>query len=627
MSLQKKSNLFQYPYRWDVLAVLGILLYLVMSIRFAFTLPVILDESAYLFNGYQFAAGVYRPFEPDGVPLGKMPLGYLIYGVVQLVFGVGLGTGRTFVVIIGTASMVGLWLTLRKSVKPWIAVLGVWMVLCSPNLIRTYSQAWSQVLVAFFLVWSLFFMTGKNRKLWHILTAGVLSMIVVLIRQNMAVYPFFYAIYVFWVYGKQTGWINFGVLAGVFLIGHIPYGPMILSLWVNYLPFGTDFFRSLGLLPPAGQSYMVQKLPLINRLQSILEAMQFHSLMVWLGAAGVYFLPFRRIDFVRRKTRLMVFFITTWLVLMIMHLDASVGGNYCVFCLSRYLDFFAYLFIILICFALDTAEVGSAHWLKKTYAWIISLLYIVFLGVSSWQLRWDEMVARFQLPRFRDGKILAETTQLHVYLTNLFSLEYEQSLTALRWLLGGFFASVIIFTALMMAAMVKKKKWMPAKRVFTTYLMLAIIFWAVVTSPTRLMNVGYVDQKCGNVITNFEQVEAELQKIIEPGSEISWHSNSGAHILASLTDVVIHPAQVHFLYTKKMSEDVDSLRRFGLFNEKMELEWLDSADYVLVKSIPIYASFMEQLTSNEQFAKIAELPSFCENDPESVVVVFRQNHP
>ena len=61
----------------EALALLGLAVYLIQSVLFAYNTVSNLDEGSYLLKGYLFATGQYRPFEA-GISTGKAPLSFLI---------------------------------------------------------------------------------------------------------------------------------------------------------------------------------------------------------------------------------------------------------------------------------------------------------------------------------------------------------------------------------------------------------------------------------------------------------------------------------------------------------------------------------------------------------------------
>ncbi len=148
----KKLREQLYALLVEGLSLIGFLFYLVESYEYAHTQSSLLDEGAYLFKGYLFVTGQYVPYQDYGPWTNHMPLAFLIPGVVQGVFSPGLLTGRMLAVLWGAMTLIGLWILVRRlGGKGW-ATLSVWSVALNPTLVKLYSLANSQSLVACMLV-------------------------------------------------------------------------------------------------------------------------------------------------------------------------------------------------------------------------------------------------------------------------------------------------------------------------------------------------------------------------------------------------------------------------------------------------------------------------------------------
>ena len=147
---------------------------IVQALGYARTPASSLDEGAYLYKGYLFATGQYRPFELNGPQTNKSPLAFLIPGFAELIFGSGLRTGRMLAVVFGmlTVILVG-WIAYRLAGK-WLAAAAVWALALNPVLIKTYSEGVSQSEVAFTLALMLALCLGEDRPSWQLALSGFL---------------------------------------------------------------------------------------------------------------------------------------------------------------------------------------------------------------------------------------------------------------------------------------------------------------------------------------------------------------------------------------------------------------------------------------------------------------------
>ena len=205
------------------LAGAGLAVYFTQAIHFAHTNISTLDEGAYLYKGWLFAAGQYKPFEPYGVLTNKAPLAFLIPGYAQLIFGPGLLTGRYLAVFFGTSTVAVTWLTARRLAGSWLAAAAVWTMALQPVVIKVYSAGLSQATTAFFLSLLLLFSLSADRPLWQLILAGFLAGVVIMVRQNMVLVLPLLVLYILWEHGWRQA--LYAALAGatVLVSFHIFY--------------------------------------------------------------------------------------------------------------------------------------------------------------------------------------------------------------------------------------------------------------------------------------------------------------------------------------------------------------------------------------------------------------------
>jgi len=127
---------------------------------YAFAQRAVLDEGAYLYQGYLFATGVYHPFQDYGPYMYNGPISYLILGYIQTWFGAGLRTGRYFALFLGLLMLLGVWVAAKRLGGKWGAAVAVWAIALNPAAIKIYSLAETQVLIACMLAWVLVLVLG-----------------------------------------------------------------------------------------------------------------------------------------------------------------------------------------------------------------------------------------------------------------------------------------------------------------------------------------------------------------------------------------------------------------------------------------------------------------------------------
>ena len=187
----------------DVLSVVGGFVYIVQSFFLAHTRGSILDEGAYLLQGYQFATGKYLPFQDYGSWTDQMPLSFLIPGWVQVIFGPGLRTGRYFAVALGVLILIGVWLVSRRFGNGWWSAVLIWFLAVNIPVLKVYSVMTSQVLVACMLVWVLVLVLGPERPQWQVYLGAFLAGLMTLTRINMTIFLPFLLAYILWEHGKK----------------------------------------------------------------------------------------------------------------------------------------------------------------------------------------------------------------------------------------------------------------------------------------------------------------------------------------------------------------------------------------------------------------------------------------
>ncbi|MBG7609669.1 MAG: glycosyltransferase family 39 protein, partial [Anaerolineae bacterium] len=171
-----------------------------------------------------------------------MPLSFLIPGYIQAWFGPGLRVGRYFSIVLGILMLLGLWIVVRRLSGRWWAVLGVWAVSLNPALIKIYSKATSQVLIACMLAWVLVLALGKKQRLWQLILAVILAGAMIVTRINMAPVLPLLIIYIFWERGRVYGILNLFIGLITIVILHGFFWPGILKMWSNWLPYPLGHF-------------------------------------------------------------------------------------------------------------------------------------------------------------------------------------------------------------------------------------------------------------------------------------------------------------------------------------------------------------------------------------------------
>ena len=619
------------------LAIFGGIYYLFQSWGYAHSQTSVLDEGAYLVKGYLFAIGQYWPYQDYGFWSNHMPLGFLIPGYVQAIFGPGLRTGRIFAVILGGLLLVGLWITVRRFGGKWWAAAAIWAMALNIALIKIYSMAISEVLVACMLVWILALTLGEARPVWQILLGSVLAGAMALTRLNLVpVLPFF-AAYIFWQHGRRVGvWatlLSFGVL----LIGHAIYWPGIMRLWATWIP--TDFLPYLARFrPPEATPLWDPPINWENRLLSFFMAIRFH----FAGTVGVLVTlllwPKRQDWKSESHFRACVFLVILFGLLFFLHAWASIGlnpqshdamgKNYCVFCFPLYLGFFSFVGLILVAASASSWRLQMRGWLQPL---VIALILIISTGIGF--AAFDELddqllpVLETRVPQVDGLRVLPDQVRLKKVLRERSGLTHKEFDQVSRRVLpasAGFLfgVGVLILTSILVFINWRIGWWKGvsfAPLVLMTFLAVGTLF-----SRTLFFGGGYHNYDCsGDVLKSYEKVGKQLSDLIPPGSTIYWNGGNSAVPLLYLKDIQIFAPQINSDYTFRLDGDPNKLFRYGFWNEQLAYHWADEADFILIEERR-FSSWLENLADENGFHKVAETAPALPCRDDSNILVFQR---
>ena len=580
------------PWLAWLVGALGGILYAVQSSRWATSLISPLDEGNYLYKGWLFATGAYTPFQDYGVWTNKMPLAFLIPGWVQAWFGEGLRTGRTFAVILGVLLIVALWLTTKRMAGAWWAAVVVWALALNPALIKLYSLAISQGLVACQLAWLLFFLLGDNRKTWHILAGSLLAAAMVLTRQNMVMVLPLAWVYVVWQHGWKKGWLALAAMALPVLAVHAAYWPNILKIWLPWLPRDLTPFLDFARTRVGGTAFPAVGGSLNAAWLSVGEALRYHLLPIAGTLFTMILIPWSAgwRSAAQRKTT--YFLLALMLVLTGMHLAAAVGSDYCPYCASVYLAFFSFVGLLLV-------AVSFSAWQKRPALWRSLLLVVVtitlFAGVGFGGYQQLAGVLTAQVPRISGGALLPGATDLWRLLANKFQLSYKfleiYLPTAAAVLSGG----LLVVAAVVLTAVVGRRRL----AVRTGWLMVCLVLaLGLVLSPLPVLAGSKMQYECPgtDIITSYEAAGVVLAKQIPDGSTIYWRGGSSPTLLLYLPQAHIYPPQLNDTYNYRVGGNSDLILKGGGWNDGLAAQWLAEADYVLVEDRNYHGALWEAIT-------------------------------
>lgn len=592
----------------DGLSLLGGAWYAIQSQQQAIKLISMLDEAAYLYKGWLFVKGVFRPFQDFGLWTNKGPLAFLIPGFFQDVLGQGLRSARLVAVVIGLLTLLGLWLTTRRLAGAWWAAGLVWVLALNPFGIKLYSQALSQGLVACLLVWTLFFSLGEKRRTWQLLLGTFLAVVILFTRQNMApVLPLLIA-YIFWQHGRRNGWLALGLSIILVIVGHIFYWPNILQMWTPWLPARLTPFLDFLRIQEAGTAYLTASATQFNRLLAALLALRFHFAALTGLLLALLFWPRRENWKSSTQFKTSVFLAGLSLLLLGMHAWAALWKDYCTFCFSPYIGFFTPVLLLL-------PAVSASAWERKP-GWLRSLLAAVAVlglatgaGYGSFEETGYDLREGFMrlmatpLPRAKDffttWKFLPGTVTLEGLIENKLGVVidtfkgielYRKALPAAIGLLTGL---AILLLAWLLGRFLKKRLHLDWKYGFTAFSLFVLA--GSLLAPARALGGGNYPYDCQrDSLTSYESTGGQLTDLVPPGSHVYWDVQSpAASLLLYLPFAQVPPPMINGAFAYYLGGDTRQLLRFGQWNDQAALQFLKEADVIIVEEPTVNESWKD----------------------------------
>lgn len=570
----------KFPY---YLAGIGLALYIAQTALFTQIRVPNMDEGAYLFKGLQYARGAAVPFEPYGFWTNKMYLTFYLYGWVQLLFGPGLLTARIFASTLGVLSVIGIWLIVRRFSNNWIATVAVWAMALNSTMISIYSIGNSQVVVIFFLVLSLVFSLGADRRLWEIVTGSALAAILVLCRENMIFVLPLLALYFFWQQGKKKGFIALLTMGAVLVTGHLIFWPEILALWQRWLPF---------ILPPGNSLIQVNKL--VEEPATL--ATRIHSLSL---AIRAFFVPITIMLFsltlwVKRSSwksaenfKMTVFLVTLLVILIGSHTWAAIGNDYCVYCTTNYFAFFMPIGLIL--FAVSYQSFSRK---PSTIRLIVSVASLPVAGALIGYSYFEKIgygLMKLMVPRVSNGKILPGTVELWQLLNNKFQIAYEPARMILPTILGFLIGTVLLLLLWIIFSKSSIKKCVS----FSYYCSLSVLIAGFLASPLLSWPTQEAFSKV-SVPGTFKKIGDTLARSTSPGDKVYIDGLLSAIPLLYAENLDYLPPQLNVKFSFMKGLDSDALLRVGFWNAEIARDWRKQSEVFIIGQEE-YSNWMEYI--------------------------------
>ena len=602
------SRLMQARYAAETFAFLGGLAYLLQSLLHAHREETNFDEGLYLLKGFLFATGVYEPFQPYGVLTNKPPLAFLIPGYVQVWFGPGLRTGRYLSVFFGVLALVGLWILARRVGNRWLAAGAVWAFAVSPVIIGVYSLAITQVLVNCMLTWVLVLALGEKRPLWQLIASGLLAGLLIFTRYNViAVIPLL-GVYLWRQQGWKAALLAMAASALVLLAGAARYWPNILTLFTTALPGRLAPFLDPYRYPDLGEPFWNPSVAWDGRLLAFFQGLRLEFLPVVGSLAAMLLWPKTSRWKDAATFRIALFLSSLYVVLLLMHLWASVLNNYCVFCFLAYLAFFHSVGILLLVIFVQAWDTNPGP-LRQVVIVLFTLLLFAGLGFSLFEELGNDLITL-------NGGHLASVPSLWQVLSG-FGWERKLAKQAASTALGLFAGFIFLFLVYVVYRWKRKIVRNFGFALVNAILLFGFLFSWALTGNNR-------PDTCGlDVIAAYEENGAHLAEVIPPGSLVYWDGGLSVVPLLYIPGVEIFPGQLNQDYAFRIGGDPEQLRRAGLWNEALAQQWKNEADFLLIEEAR-YNGWKDDLADGERYEELTPVPQPFSCREGSRIRIFRR---
>ncbi len=335
--------------------------------------------------------------------------------------------------------------------------------------------------------------------------------------------------------------------------------------------------------------------------------------------------------FQQQKTAL--FLLTFLISSFALHAWAALGNEYCIFCLQTYTTFYAGASLLLTAITLP-------HWKRQIPAWRSGIGMLVLLALLGGMAYSAEGLVRDSLPEHFYKRLMSlpmpgwDGVQIWQIAANKFHLEYEQIAELLQWafpvtvaVVGGWMVVLLAPWLLQTGRRLlsRIRPMAPSQentgRLYAGFLLLLVSGALLAGSP--FLAGEYKAYDCPNsVLPSYEAAGKQLAALIPAGAKVYWDGYSPVTLLSLPLEIEILPGQLHGIYSFRVSEDDEALRRYGWWNQSLADSWLAQADFVLIEQ----RNFERESISPAQLTGfdlvLQTRPQSCRAD--SAILVYRK---
>jgi len=440
-------------------------------------------------------------------------------------------------------------------------------------------------------------------------------------RQNLLPLIPLFLLYVFWKYGKRTGWLSFAVVFVMMAGGLALYWPNILSIFSTLM---------IGPLKGIAQvlrvdfnSYLQGSTPLyqpdysgLSKLYSFLDGFTVNIIPGIIILATWILWPARKAWKNEPDFKDTVFLSAVISSLWLVHFTAAFFGGYCLNCYSGYLAFFIHSGIILGAIALPYL-VKRPGMVRTTL--LILLVFAIGVGFA---LSADSALESFikTLPgiTFKNHGVQLGRVKLWVLLMRQLDINFRLA----RMIISGGIGVVISLLITMIAAVFNRL--MKKTRVSLGWVLIAILLaGSVILSRTPVFSSqSSATNFCPGMLSADSAAGNQLVAITQPGERVYWiNTISPLPLTYVLTKVDVYPPQLSGGAAYRIGGNPDDLLRMGFWNEQLAIIWKNEADLVMMdgdqtawRSDPV----------SQQYSEIGITDPVSPCDPATAIHVYQR---
>jgi hypothetical protein len=400
----------------------------------------------------------------------------------------------------------------------------------------------------------------------------------ILTRENMIfVLPLLF-LYLLWQYGWKTGFLALASGLVVFAIGTLWYWPEVLYLWSVRLPTPAAQFISEWQPPSTAYGEKIEVSEVPNDYRTFLYfwlTFRLHFVTL-VGAATVWLLwPLQKRPRLSGRMRAAIFLSVLLIVLLTAHMQASIGGGFCVSCILLYVGYFDFVGILLL-------VVAHRFLLRdlSPFRRVVVLAVVAITIISIGSTTHEDLSSAFA------KAMIERLDKVYVWnaLRNLTGLPHLLLFRSIFVLLVSVLVVILFAFGLLWTRRFYADRQVWLRKVGIIGLN-ALLIIGLILSPTRVLGKGndFFDCDGSNVLASYERAAEYLRSVIPPGSQVYWDGRINA-IFLYLPDVKIYPAQLNHSHSYFVGGDADALLRIGLWNDVLAKQWLAEADFVLIEA-------------------------------------------